>query len=380
MSYKIVQLCPRLNTGGVERGVVDVAIYLKEHGYESIVISNGGKLIDELTSKQVRHISLPIHSKNPFVFIVNLWRLNRELQAIKPDLILPYSRIPTWLIYFLRKKTRVPYITHCLGIHQMGMFGLKKLYNSVMIRSPWIIANSEFTKTYFANTYQIDSQNVNVISRSVDLDYFDERQVSAPVIQRLKEQWRTPSQKTVILLPARLTSWKGHEVLIRAMALIKKQKGYNFYAVLIGNCQDNSSYYNRLLKLIDELALSDDIFFTESFVNIRDAYAAADVVVSTSTEPEAFGRTIIEAQAMGKLIIASQHGGALETIEDNVTGYLVRPGDVRALADKLIYAQEMSEPEKLELSEWAKKNAQRYSKENMCRQSLTLYDQVIELS
>ena len=372
----IVQLCPQLNSGGVERGVVDVAVYLKQIGCTSIVISDGGVMVSELYANQVKHIQLPIHSKNPLRFLLNLWRLKQVLGDLKPDLLLPYSRIPTWLIYFLRKKVKAPFISHCLGIHRMGGFGIKTKYNSVLMQGTRVIANSNFTKAYFLNHYPSFKQPVIVIPRSVDSHFFNQNNHQLELIHRLRHQWRVASGKFVVLLPARFTYWKGHEVLISALRLLK-QTTNDFYLVMIGDYHVNTSYYKRLMTLMKVLNLSDDIFFAGPSTNMYDVYAAADIVISASTEPEAFGRTIIEAQSMGKLVVASRHGGALETIEDNITGFLVEPGNASELADTLLKIYHMSPFKKNEIITNAKKNAEYFSKKKMCEQLVEFYKELV---
>ena len=372
----IVQLCPGLNIGGVERGVIDVAIYLKQLGCNSIVISNGGGLISELEASQVQHIKYPIHSKNPLLFLLNLLRLRRLFNIIKPDLLLPYSRVPTWLVYFLCKKNKIPFISHCLGIHRMGLLGLKTKYNSVMMKGDRVIANSDFTKLYFLNHYPGHHKNITVIPRSVDTLLFNPNNTQIESILLLKQQWQAKTSKTVVLLPARFAYWKGHEIFLIALNLIKK-KTNNFYLVMVGDFQANASYYKRLLKLVHFLELTEDVFFAGSAINMPDAYAAADIVVSASTEPEAFGRTIVEAQAMGKIVVASSHGGALETIESNVTGFLTEPGNSIELANTLMMIQDMDPLKKIEMAKQVIKNTTNLTKNRMCEDLAKIYSELI---
>ena len=374
----IVQLCPQLNIGGVERGVVDVAAYLQKMGCNSIVVSNGGRLVSELESNQVKHIQLPIHSKNPFHFLLNLWRLNHLLRNLKPDLLLPYSRMPTWLIYCLGKKNKIPFISHCLGIHRMGLLGLKTKYNSVLMCGDRIIANSHFTKSYFLRHFPHCRRDITVIPRSVDTLIFNQSNNLDEITQSLRKKWQVKATQTVILLPARITYWKGHDVLISALDLMKRISKINFYVVMMGECQTNSSYYKQLMARISDLNLVNNVFFTDATTTIRDAYAAADIVVSTSTEPEAFGRTIIEAQAMGKIVVASGHGGALETIENNGTGFLVEPENAEALAHTLIMIHQMDPVKKAEISLNAIKSAHNFSKEKMCGRLMDVYCELVK--
>jgi glycosyltransferase involved in cell wall biosynthesis len=366
-----------LNIGGVERGVVDVAIYLKKMGYESVVISNGGSYVNVLETHQIKHIHLPIHSKNPFLFLYHRWQLRRILVQLKPDLLLPYSRIPTWLVYGLSQCLNVPFITHCLGIHRMGRWGVKKWYNSVLMRGTHIIANSDFTRDYFLMHYPRCITPITVVPRSVDDAFFNTKDVSPEIIATLRQEWGVKAQQCVILLPARFTSLKGHEVLIRALSLLLLQKRTTFHVVLLGDIATQSKTYKRLLSLVHQLKVQDYLSFIETTLSIKMIYAAVDVVVSSSTEPESFGRTIIESQAMGKLVIASQHGGVLETIEHGVTGFFVEPGSALSLANRLLQLDMMEIGDKRKIRLAAMQKARAYSTARMCEQLLAVYTSTV---
>lgn len=373
----IVQLCPKLTLGGIERGVVDIAVHLQKIGYSSIVISNGGRLVSELENHRVTHIQLPIHSKNPLYFIMNLWRLNQLIRQLKPDLLLPYSRVPSWLVYWLCKKNKIPFITHCLGIHRMGSLGLKTKYNSVLLQGDRIIANSFFTKSYFLHHYPLCQKNISVVHRSVDTEVFKENNGTLEVRQSVRDNWKVAPDQIVILLPARMSYWKGHDVLLSAFYLMKQAGNTNFYVVMMRDSETNSTYYRRITAKIIQLNLSNKVYFEEPSTNIRNLYIGADIILSASTEPEAFGRTIIEAQAMGKIVVASAHGGALETIEDNISGFLVAPGNPKELAHMLIQIQKLDAIKLAEISKNAIKHAQNFSKETMCEHLVEIYHELI---
>lgn len=373
----IVQLCPQLNFGGVERGVIDVACFLQQNGYQSIVISNGGSFLAKLQAHGVQHIQLPIHSKNPITFLLNLRRLKKIIRSLDPDLLLPYSRIPTWLIYLLQKKLKLPFISHCLGTHSMGSGKLKRAYNTVLMQGNRVVANSQFTRAHFLNYYQEPPSKIRVIPCSLDTEFFDPDSVSIDDISLLRAKWRVPAGQTVLLLPARLSNGKGHEFLIHTLKLFKEQKINNFYAVILGNTKNKSTYYKKLRTLIDEFGLSQQVFFAGDCCQMNHAYAAADIVLSISTRPEAFGLTVIEAQAMGKLVIASRHGGSLETIKDEVTGFLVEPNNALDLASTLIRISEMDNSLKRKITAQGKKSALNYSKDNICSQLIELYKELI---
>lgn len=378
-SHTIVILVPALNIGGVERGVIEIAGYLKKQGYHTVVISSGGKLLPKLLEMHINHVFLPIHSKNPIVFLSNLWRLRRLIHVLNPDLLLPHSRVPTWLVYLLRKLgCRTPFVSHCFGTHRMEPGKLKKAYNSVLMQGDRIIANSHFTKRYFLEYFPEMQSKMVVIPRSVDPDFFDASKISQEAIKQQRQSWQAQDGKFLLLFPTRVSKRKGFEVLIQAVNLLNNQGMNQFYVVILGNYEIKPSYFKYLCTLIQKNNLQNDFYWAGS-TNMMDlAYASADAVLAISTEPEAFGRTVIEAQAMGKLVIGTAHGGVLETIEDKVTGLLVRSGDAQNLADTLVFASGLEPSKKLQIVQNAQRNSKNFSLAKACQDSLVVYREFLK--
>ena len=369
----VIQLCPRLNSGGIERGTVDLALALKEAGFNSIVISGGGYLETELVAHGVQHIKIPIYSKNPLVFLINLIRLSKTLAGLKADIIHPRSRIPTWLIYFLRNKLNTHFVTSCNGIHSLDKLGLKKIYNSVLVKGEEVVANSEFTKKYLVNNYKVSPDKIRVIHRGIDTEKFNPNSVSLDKIEEFRNKFSIQNSRFNILLAARLAYWKGQHVFIEACHLLKDKFKLDFVALIVGDSK-NKSYKAELAALIKQYSLSDNVKILGESQDMSTLYALSDVVVSTSIKPEAFGRSIVEAQAMAKLVIATNHGGACETIIAGETGWLCAPGDAAELAQELFHIFKLPDAEKAQIARNAsQKMAFKFSKKHMCDEYIKLY-------
>ncbi len=373
----IVQLCPRLNSGGIERGTVDLAIALKEAGFESYVISGGGFLVANLSKENVTHIQLPIYAKNPLNFAINLFRLFKILRGLNPDIIHPRSRIPTWLVFFLRKKLGGHFITSCNGIHSLDKLGLKKIYNKVLTKGEVIVANSTFTKNYLINNYQVKSENIRVIHRGVDTHQFNSANINKDNIQAVLSQWKIPQAAIKILLPARFANWKGQINFIEACHLLKSHYQLNFIALLVGDCK-NMSYLHEVEALIKQYELSSEIRIMGEQRDMVSLYALSDMVVSSSIVPEAFGRSIVEAQAMGKPVIAANHGGACETIVAGETGWVYPPNEVPTLARSIVEIVNLDLSAKQRITTNAVRQARnKFSKPQMCAEYIKLYKELI---
>ena len=376
-SSTIVQLCPRLNSGGIERGTVDLAIALKKAGFNSLVISGGGFLEKELADHGVMHIKLPIYSKNPWQFMLNLGSLAKIFTQLKPAIIQPYSRIPAWLVYLIARKHNYYWISNCNGVHSIDKLGIKKWYNAVLTKGQQVVANSEFTKAYLIKNYPVNADKIKVIYRGIDNEKFNPQLFDSANISSLKKQRKIPEGKTVILLPARFSHWKGQFVFIEACRLLKENFQFDFVALLVGNTK-NKAYVNTIEDLIRRYHLTEEVKILTEAQQMNQLYAVADIVLSTSIEPEAFGRTIVEAQSMLKAVIAPKHGGACETIDEGKTGWLYPPGDAKALAETIYKVCELSAEQKLQILNNAAQQAKtKFSKTHMCEEYIKLYKDVL---
>ena len=339
----VLQIVPQLATGGAERTTIEVAEAIVQAGGRALVWSAGGRLLPELEAVGASHFEGPAASKNPWtVFVTNPMRLKKIIEREKVDIVHARSRAPAWSALIAARRAKVAFVTTYHGIYN-AKSALKRWYNSVMVRGDRIIANSNYTKAHLIEQHGTDPKKVTVIYRGVDVDAFDPAQVSTRRSKTLAEKWHLvePRQRVRIILPARLTDWKGQRILISALAKLKAD-GLSFEAILVGDSQGRDVYVQSLRDQIAQNDLTDHVFLVGHCSDMPTAFSLCDIAVTPSTEPEAFGRTAAEAQAMGLPIIASDLGGARETVDHGVTGFLSPPSDAGALADLLATLLNMS--------------------------------------
>lgn len=370
----VMQVLPGLVGGGVERGTVEIADALSEAGWGSIVVSSGGPMVREVERAGAVHIELPVHSKNPFVIRRNAGRLAALVTEHNVDLIHARSRAPAWSALSAARRTGTHFVTTVHGPYGLGI-PFKRLYNSVMVRGDRVIAVSEFIHRYIVENYRkVDPARVRVIHRGVNIDIFDPAKVSAARVIQLSEQWRLPDGVPTVMLPGRLSRWKGHEVLLKALALLGDRP---VRCLIVGD--GRAGYRSEIEGLVQKLGLQSVVHLVGDCRDMAAAYKIADVVVSASTEPEAFGRVVAEAQAMGKPVIAPDHGAAPEIVIPNVTGWLVPPGDAAALAETLQFVLDLDTAERETLARAAIRRIQEnFTKTRMCAATLDVYRELIE--
>jgi len=330
----ILQVVPSLISGGVERGTVEIAKKIVDSGYKSIVISSGGPLVTHLETSGSKHIKLNVATKNPFLIWLNSRKIAEIIKDENVDIIHARSRAPAWSCLMAAKITGIKLITTFHGIYNFHN-QFKKFYNSVMTRGDIVIAISNFVKDHIMKNYPVkDPSKVILIHRGVNHDEFNKERLTADILSKYRDIYNVPKNVAVILLPARMTEWKGQAILVKAL---EKIKDLNFYCIMAGDLSKHPAYVKRIKSLISKSKIQHrvQIFGNES--NVINLYGISDIVLSTSTEPEAFGRTVIEAQSMEKLVVASNIGGAAETIEDGSTGFHVEPGNVDQLAEKIAH-------------------------------------------
>jgi len=327
MRLNILQILPELDAGGVERTAVEITQALVAAGHSSHILSNGGRLAADIEAfGGVNHIA-NIGSKNVLSVPWRIAGIRRLIAAHNIDIVHARSRAPAWPAFFAARAQKVPFVTTYHGIYN-AKSGMKRFYNSIMAKGDFVIANSDFTKAHILEQHGIDERKITVIPRGVDMARFDPAQVSTADIVRLRQSWRVGAGKTLILLPGRLTGWKGQRVAIAAMAALPD----HYHLVCLGDSQGRSDYVAELEAQIRFHELGARVTLAGHSSDMPTAYAACDMVICPSTDPEAFGRTAAEAQAMGKPVAASAHGGALETVVDGKTGWLVPPANVLELA------------------------------------------------
>ncbi len=324
----ILQVLPKLDAGGAERVAIEIAEAVRLAGHRSIIAAEDGHLSSLAARAGVEVIHLGLSTKNP----LKIWRNTRKLKKIikenQVDLVHAHSRAPAWSAYRAAKRVGIPFITTYHGAYGERT-RLKKRYNKVMAAGARVVAVSHFIEDLIKSRYNIDPKKISVIHNGVDLQKFDPASVRGDRAVRLAKEWRIENGQPAILLPARLTGWKGQRLFIRALAKMRHDEAVG---ILIGSDQGRHKYTGELLALAERLGVGGRLRLAGHVDDMPAALKLADIVVNCSTEPEAFGRTIIEAQAMGKVVVAAGHGGAHETIDPDVSGFLFPPGDETALA------------------------------------------------
>ena len=327
----ILQVLPALGGGGVERGTIEIVAAIARAGWMPLVASAGGRLAAAVEHAGGRHVTLPLDSKQPWRIWLNAGRLARLVREGGVDLIHARSRAPAWSAWLAARRTGAHFVTTYHGAYSEGFAG-KRAYNKVMASGERVIAISGHIAALVAERHGAGGERVRVIPRGVDPAVFDPASVSAERMMRLLTAWRLPVDQDIVLLPGRLTRWKGQAVLIEAVARMARR---DIACVLVGDDQGRAHYARELAALAESLGIGDRVRLVGHCEDMPAALALSTVVVNASVEPEGFGRVVIEAQAMARLVVATAHGGAAETIEPGVSGWLVPPGDAEALAATL---------------------------------------------
>jgi len=372
----ILQVLPALGTGGVERGTLEITEAITRAGGRPLVASAGGALSAQIRRAGAKHITLPLGSKNPLTILANAKALAGVILAERVAIVHARSRAPAWAAWLAASRTNAIFLTSYHGVYSENL-PFKRAYNAVMTKGRLTIAISRHVAEIIESRYQLPADKIRIIHRGADLALFDPGSVSGERIANLAERWRLPPEPApVILLPARLTRWKGAEVLIRALAQLQNQDAY---AVLAGPEQGSGSFPHALIALATRLGVADRLRLVGNCDDMQAAYRLADVVVAPSLAPEPFGRTVVEAQAMGRVVIATNHGGAAETIEHGVTGFLVPPGDATHLADAIDYVLKLSPPDRAAFGARARASvAAHFSKETMQNATIAVYRELLE--
>lgn len=370
----VLQILPGLNGGGVERGTIEMASALKEIGGIPIVVSSGGIMTQELKRIGVRHITLPVASKNPFVMRRNVRRLAAIVREFNVDILHARSRAPAWSAYFAARKTGAHFLTTFHAAYTRGGF-FKNAYNSIMTKGERVIAISDFIADHILKNYDVSPEKVVTIPRGVDCRKFNPAAIHAERIIDMARSWDLPDGVPVIMLPGRLTRLKGHTTFINALAQIKDRE---FLALLVGSTEDRETYCNELNALVKSHGLEGRVQIKGHCEDMAVALMLSDVVVSATTVPEGFGRIAVEAQAMGRPVIATAHGGSMETIIDRETGWLVPVGDVDAMAGALAEAIDLTSEDREAVAIKAREHVMtHFAIENMCESTIALYQDIL---
>ena len=374
----ILQVIPTLNISGAEQGCFDVANYLTKNGFTSNIITSSGYRIEQLEKNGSIVNRIPVHSKNPLTIIINIFRIIKIVKKNNINIIHARSRAPAWSCYFVAKIAKIKFITTFHGTYNFNN-KIKKFYNSIMIRSDYIIAISEFIHNEIKSKYAYSKKNLSVISRGIDIEYLDPSKTDYKKVKKFIKDHDIKNDSIKLVLPGRVSGWKGHNVAIEAMAHLKDKSSNDFELIFVGPA-DNLKLKNNLLQKISELKLENCVKFVGPSKEMNLVYSLADIVLSCSTDPEAFGRIPVEAQAMGKVIIASNHGGHTETIINGLSGFLYSPLNSEELANLII--KTISSEIYLE-DQYRIKRRQiildKFTDLNMCKKTLEVYNKVLRL-
>ncbi len=372
----VLQVLPELNQGGVELGTIEIASELKKQNIENYVASQGGRMEYNLERLKVKHFTLPLKTKNIFKMYMNSFKLSKIIKENGITVVHARSRAPAWSAYWAAKRCGVHYMTTYHGTYGLGPWGIKKWYNRIMLKGERIIAISNHIKEHILKNYKnVDESIMRLVHRCVNLENFNVENTSAERMIKYLEDNKIPEDKPIITLIGRLTNWKGQKQLIDALNLIKDE---DFYCVLIGDDQGRTKYSSELRQKIADYDMNDRYTFIRNVKDVPAAMMVSDVVLSTSIEPEAFGRIAIEGQSMGRIVVASNIGGSRETVIDGVTGRLYESTSVEDLAKAIRWALHLSSEEREKIGAAAIKNVkEHFTKQIMCDKTIAVYKELV---
>lgn len=381
----ILQIIPELDAGGAERTAIDVAAALANAGARALVACDGGRLVSDLQANGGIWVRFPAKTKNPLLMALNIQRLKRLMAAEKVDIVHARSRAPAWVAYAACRLAKTPFVTTYHGAYAGGS-SLKTEYNSVMAKGDVVIANSQYTAGQIVRLYPQAQARVRVIPRGVDFHSFSPQAVDPARISRLRQAWRVDADSRIILLAARLTPWKGQRVLVEAAALLLARGLTHVTFVLAGDPQGRKSYVREVDALIAARGVGAIMRRAGHCADMPAAYMAASVVTVPSTEPEAFGRVAVEAQAMGTPVIVSELGAVPETVlappqaqAAQRTGWRIPANDPAALADALTEVLALGASAQEALARRARAHVeQNFSLEQMTGETLDAYLALLE--
>ena len=374
---RLLQVIPRLDVGGAETGCKDIAKFIANQNYFSAILCSGGEQIEKLDQSEVKIFKFSVQSKNPFIIFFNIFIILFIVLFYKINIIHVRSRAPAWSCYFAGKLSGVSLVSTFHGTYNFSNF-LKKFYNSVMLRGNIVIVGSKFIFDHIKNNYN-HTKTVSFIPRGIDTNYFSPKNPKIEQLNSVRSRWGIENNNFVILLPGRLTFWKGQFFFLNTLLFLKQEKLLNnIKAIIIGDDQGRTEYREYLLNFIRHHQLENDVKIISHEISMPSAYNACDLVLSASIEPEAFGRVAVEAQAMEKPILASNIGGSNETIIDGQTGWLFKSDDEKDLAKMII---EISKKDKIFLKNLGEKGRanviNNYTLEQMCSKTLEIYKSLV---
>ena len=378
--FTLLQVVPELETGGAEQTTLDVARAVIAAGGRALVATRGGRMTARLESDGARLAQMPVQSKNPLVMLGNAARLVDLIRSEKVSLVHARSRAPAFAALWAARTTHTPFVATYHGVYK-AQSGLKRWYNAVMTRGDLVIANSDYTRDHVLAEHPVDPGKVVTIPRGIDLDRFNPSWVTPERLTALRAAWgiADDDRRTRFLLAGRLTRIKGHPTIIEAASRMKAQGREDFQILFAGDDQGRTGYGEELAKAVADAGLEDQIRIVGHCDDMPAAYLLADVAILPTTVPESFGRAAVEPQAMGRPVIASNHGGTTETVADGLSGWLVAPGDADAWAAAMTRAIEAGAGRRSEMGQAGmNRTRQLYRVDAMCAATLAAYERVLE--
>lgn len=370
----VLQVIPALDAGGAERTAVDIAAAVVKDGGRAWIATKGGRLAAEAEKKGAKLLEGPFETKSPFRIWSNAEVIADIVRRENISIIHARSRAPAWSAWIAARRTGARLVATYHGIYNSGN-ALKRYYNGIMTRGDAIIANSRYTAAHVSREHHIDMSRITVIPRGIDIAAFTPEAVSRERVEDIRKQWGLKAGKPVILLPGRLTRWKGQLGFVEALAKLPNQ---DFEAVLAGDPQEREGYLAELREAIDRVKLTQKIRIPGHCTDMPAALMAADLVVAPSIEPEAFGRVAVEAQAMGRPIVASRLGAQTETVVDGQTGFLFEPGNVDELAQRMTAVLALTPQQRTDMARLQRERVvSAYTVDAMCAATLRVYRDVV---
>ena len=370
----ILQVLPSLRSGGVEQGTIDMVSAIVAAGGRALVASAGGPMVKAVEAAGGRHVTMPLSSKNP----VRIWRnaalLARLIRDERVRIVHARSRAPAWSALLATRRTEARFLTTYHAPYGENLPG-KRFYNGVMARGERVIAISQFIADLVQSQYRVRSGRIRLIPRGVDPVRFDPDAVSDERVAALRTQWGLSPGRPIVLLPGRLSRWKGHDKLIEAL---RWSRTPNLTVVFAGPLDARDRYVGQLRQLVEASGVAERVRFAGQCNDMPAAMLLADVVASPSIEPEGFGRTVIEAQAMRRPVIATDHGGAAETVAHGQTGWLVPPANPMTLAAAIDLALALPPAELEAVGAAARRSVlTRYTTDAMQRATIAVYAELL---
>ena len=382
---KVLQVIPKLGYGGAETGCYDLAHFLPEEGCKSFIATSGGELLKFINKKKVKIFRLPAQSKNPILILLNAIILSFIILFYNITIVHARSRAPAWACFLATKLTFRKFVTTFHGTYNFSN-NIKKFYNSIMVRSNLVIAGSNFIFSHINENYENffleNKRKLLVIFRGINTNYFNPQKILPIKLDKFSKEYKIDRNKFIILLPGRLTNWKGQKIFIESIKLLSEKNDIPpFQTIILGSDQGRNVYKKQLLVLTQQHRLGKIIKFIDECKEMPVAYGVANLVCSSSIEPEAFGRVSVEAQAMQIPIIASDIGGSKETIIDGKTGFLFKNKDANSLAEAIVMVMQKDYNSLKSIGFEGRKNVlKRFDVDKMCQTTFTEYKKLIKLS